>query len=238
MIGHNERIAWGFTTTTADVEDLFVEKIDPADPAAMTPQGSAPFGPGRKRSPCKARQPRRSRSAKPGMARCCRTPCRPGQPIGAMSWPGRDFLRRRPHRRGNVGHQPSRQLGRISRGDAANSSDRCRTWSTPMRTARSASSPRGGSRSARKGKGWIPAPGWTGEYDWTGLIPFEALPSASNPLRVISSAPTTRSCPTATPISWPRLGMPNRAERIEALLAATPVQSPKPAPRSRPTRCR
>src|SRR5262249_10148746 len=29
VIGHNERIAWGFTTTTADVEDVFVEKLDP-----------------------------------------------------------------------------------------------------------------------------------------------------------------------------------------------------------------
>ena len=31
VIGHNSHIAWGFTTTTADVEDLFVEKIDPQD---------------------------------------------------------------------------------------------------------------------------------------------------------------------------------------------------------------
>jgi penicillin amidase len=44
VIGHNERIAWGFTTTTADVEDLYVEQIDPADPGRyLTPQGSAPF---------------------------------------------------------------------------------------------------------------------------------------------------------------------------------------------------
>ena len=32
VIGHNEKIAWGFTTTTADVEDLFIEKLDPSDP--------------------------------------------------------------------------------------------------------------------------------------------------------------------------------------------------------------
>ena len=44
VIGHNQHIAWGFTTTTADVEDLFVEKVDPADPGRyLTPQGSAPF---------------------------------------------------------------------------------------------------------------------------------------------------------------------------------------------------
>ena len=36
VIGHNDRIAWGFTTTGSDVEDLFIEKIDPADPGRIT----------------------------------------------------------------------------------------------------------------------------------------------------------------------------------------------------------
>src|SRR5204862_2341919 len=44
VIGHNDRIAWGFTTTGSDVEDLFIEKIDPADPGRyLTPAGSAAF---------------------------------------------------------------------------------------------------------------------------------------------------------------------------------------------------
>src|SRR6266446_4682845 len=44
LVGHNERIAWGLTTTTADVEDLFVERVDPDDPGGyLTPDGSAPF---------------------------------------------------------------------------------------------------------------------------------------------------------------------------------------------------
>ena len=44
VIGHNDKIAWGFTTTTADIEDLFIEKLDPKDPARyLTPDGSAAF---------------------------------------------------------------------------------------------------------------------------------------------------------------------------------------------------
>src|SRR5215471_8590083 len=44
LVGHNERIAWGLTTTTADVEDLFIERVDPTDPGRyLTPQGPAPF---------------------------------------------------------------------------------------------------------------------------------------------------------------------------------------------------
>ena len=29
--------------------------------------------------------------------------------------------------------------------------------------------------------GWVPVPGWTGEYEWTGQIPFEAMPQTRNP---------------------------------------------------------
>ncbi len=32
-----------------------------------------------------------------------------------------------------------------------------------------------------KGYGIIPMPGWTGEYEWTGWVPFDELPSAFNP---------------------------------------------------------
>ncbi|HTP08161.1 MAG TPA: penicillin acylase family protein, partial [Anaerolineae bacterium] len=34
-----------------------------------------------------------------------------------------------------------------------------------------------------KGDGQLPVPGWTGEYDWTGYIPFDNLPRAYNPPR-------------------------------------------------------
>ena len=32
IIGHNERIAWGFTNTGPDVQDLYIEKINPENP--------------------------------------------------------------------------------------------------------------------------------------------------------------------------------------------------------------
>ena len=44
ILGHNGRIAWGLTTSDIDVEDLFVERVDPADPARyLAPGGSLPF---------------------------------------------------------------------------------------------------------------------------------------------------------------------------------------------------
>ncbi|MHA2227010.1 MAG: penicillin acylase family protein [Candidatus Hodarchaeales archaeon] len=32
-----------------------------------------------------------------------------------------------------------------------------------------------------KGKGLVPVPGWTGEYEWIGEVPFEEMPHALNP---------------------------------------------------------
>ncbi len=31
--------------------------------------------------------------------------------------------------------------------------------------------------------GWLPVPGWTGEHEWDGMIPFEAMPRTSDPAR-------------------------------------------------------
>lgn len=40
VIGHNDRIAWGITNVEADVQDLYIEKFDPANPNRyMTPTG-------------------------------------------------------------------------------------------------------------------------------------------------------------------------------------------------------
>jgi penicillin G amidase len=39
IIGHNERIAWGFTNSNADVEDLYVEKFSAANPLEYSTNG-------------------------------------------------------------------------------------------------------------------------------------------------------------------------------------------------------
>jgi penicillin amidase len=44
LLGQNGMIAWGFTTTGSDVEDLFVETIDPQNPDHyLAPGGTLPF---------------------------------------------------------------------------------------------------------------------------------------------------------------------------------------------------
>src|SRR4029450_9170482 len=44
VLGHNARIAWGATNIDPDVQDLVLETIDPANPAAYLHDGaSTPF---------------------------------------------------------------------------------------------------------------------------------------------------------------------------------------------------
>ncbi|HTS14358.1 MAG TPA: penicillin acylase family protein [Candidatus Sulfotelmatobacter sp.] len=44
ILGHNAHIAWGFTNVNPDVQDLFMEKVDPADPARYEYKGQmVPF---------------------------------------------------------------------------------------------------------------------------------------------------------------------------------------------------
>ena len=44
VLGRTRNFAWGFTNTGPDVQDLFIERIDPDDPARyLTPDGSLPF---------------------------------------------------------------------------------------------------------------------------------------------------------------------------------------------------
>eukprot|EP01136_Pigoraptor_vietnamica_P038127 Opistho-1_new@107001 len=42
VLGQNERVAWGFTNTAPDVQDLYIERIDTNDPERYeTPHGWA-----------------------------------------------------------------------------------------------------------------------------------------------------------------------------------------------------
>jgi penicillin amidase len=44
VLGQTDHLAWGFTTTGSDTQDLFIETVDPANPKNyLTPSGSEPF---------------------------------------------------------------------------------------------------------------------------------------------------------------------------------------------------
>jgi penicillin G amidase len=69
--------------------------------------------------------------------------------------------------------------------------------------------------------GTVPVPGWTGEYEWQGYIPFEELPRAFNPpagfLASANNKVVSDDFPHFLGADW---SAPYRAERISDLLAA------------------
>jgi penicillin G amidase len=229
VIGHNERIAWGFTTTTADVEDIFVEKLDPADSGRyLTPQGSQPFNTRRETIFVRAAEPveiviRETRhgpvlsdvlpfgATEPGFVLAlAATFTIPDDRSAEALWEVNRAVDWRSFRaalekfvgpmQNMVYADVDGTIGFIAPG------------LVPIR---------------RSGDGWLPVPGWTGEYDWIGFIPFAALPSAINPLSGHFISANNKIVPDGYPYFLSRdWDLPNRAERIAALLTANPVQTP------------
>ena len=70
-------------------------------------------------------------------------------------------------------------------------------------------------------QGLVPAPGWTGEYEWQGYIPFDELPSVYDPPTGYIATANNKVVPDDYPYhiayEW---AAPYRAQRITDLLAA------------------
>ncbi|MCK7506227.1 MAG: penicillin acylase family protein [Desulfobacterales bacterium] len=73
-----------------------------------------------------------------------------------------------------------------------------------------------------KGRGLMPSPGWTGVYDWTGLLDTNVLPNLKNPPAGFIGTANHRTVPKDYPYilssSW---YWPERAERIIQMASAT-----------------
>ncbi len=229
VIGHNQRIAWGFTTTSSDVADLFIEQLDPADPARyLTPDGSAAFATSEETIAVRDAAPvtLTIRTTRHGPVLSDALPAgtvetgyvlalaasflveddRTAQALWeinrAADWNGfRTALR------SFVGPQQNMVYG-----DVAGTIGFIAPGRVPIR---------------KSGNGWMLAPGWTGDHDWTGFIPFDELPQASNPASGRFVSANNKIVPDRYPYFLSRdWDLPHRAQRIDELLAATPLQSP------------
>jgi penicillin G amidase len=229
VIGHNDHIAWGFTTTTADVEDLFVEKLDPADHGRyLTPQGSAPFVTRHETIQVRGAAPVELtvRATRHGPILSDALPPSTADPGYVLALSATFLV---------PDDRSPEALWRVDRAtDWASFRAAWRGFVGPMQNTVYADD--GGTIGfiapglvpiRRRGEGWMPAPGWSGEYDWQGFIPFDALPQATNPPSGHFVSANNKIIPDGYPYFLSRdWDLPNRAERIEALLAVTPLQTP------------
>ncbi len=224
VIGHNRRIAWGFSTTGGDVEDVFVEKVDPADPSRyLTEAGSVPFVTRQEKILVRGGDPVTItvRATRHGPVISDAGASKPVLALSATWLQGED---RTPQALWDMTH--------------------ARDWDAFHAALRPAVAPEqdivyadiagniGFLAPARipiraKGDGAMPVPGWTGEYEWTGFVPFEALPLGFNPPSGRFYAANNKIVPDSYPYLITRdWELPYRAERIGELLDAVPVQSP------------
>src|SRR3954451_23718194 len=229
LIGHNDRIAWGFTTTASDVADLFIEKLDPNDPGRyLTPEGSAPFKIRKETIAVRDAAPiaLTIRSTRHGPVLSDMLPAGTVE-TGYVLALAATFL---------TDDDPTAEA-LWSAGRAGNWQefrDAFRNFVAPQQNIVFADT--GGEIGfiapgrvplRRNGSGWLPMPGWTGDYDWTGFIPFAELPRGSNPASGHFVSANNKILPDTYPYFLSRdWDLPNRAERITELLAAAPLQSP------------
>ncbi len=221
VAGRTRGVAWGFTNAYLDDADLFVERVDPADSTRyLVPGGSEPF---RVR-----REVVRVRGGSPDTVRIRTTrhgpimtpvESRAGEELLALRW---------------VAHDPSTTaraiLGMNRARTAEEFLDALADFTDPHQNVVFADTAgtfgywlagrvpiRASGRPAL-----LPVPGWTGEHDWTGILPFDEHPHAVNPpsgFVVTANNRQTRDSLSllVSPGRWAR---PYRAHRIAELLRA------------------
>ncbi len=222
VLGHNGTIAWGFTNTGADTQDLFIERVDPEDPNRyLTPEGPAPF---------EVREERIQIAGAPPVALTVRV-TRHGPVISDLLPDAAAFGRDR---------LVALAWSALTEDDLALQAllavGKAQNWQQFVAALRDVGAPMQNIHYAdtsghigfiapgrvpirRNGDGRWPVPGWTGEYDWQGWIPFEALPQTTDPAAGVLFNANNRIVPADYPYlitgDWEA---PHRARRLAQLL--------------------
>ncbi len=213
IIGHNDRIAWGFTNNGADVQDLYVETCNPAAPDEYRVKGAW----------TKAQIIDETIHVK-------------GQPDEHLKV---SVTRHGPvvHREGDRAY--TLRWTATEPGGLANSYNwlgKARNWKEFREAMKRVWGPGQNAVYAdvegnigyvmaarvpirKKGHGEVPVPGDTDDYEWTGYIPFEQLPQALNPESgLIVTANARVVGPNYKPYLTDRWEEPYRTARIYDLL--------------------
>ncbi len=236
VLGQNEHIAWGFTNTAPDVQDLYLERIKPDDPAQyQTPEGWAVFESFTETIQVKggADVSLRVRATRHGPVisdsgnaqGLIGTADKPGYAL-ALRWTALDpdpgTL--------EAGLSFSRATS-VAEFIAASS-----TYIAPMQNMVVADRSghigvvSAGRVPVRKPdndlKGQVPSPGWDARYDWAGFVEPTQTPRETDPARGwIATANQRIHGPDYAHYLTSEWAVPYRMQRIEQLLAAKPKHS-------------
>jgi penicillin G amidase len=226
VLGRNDRLAWSFTTTNGDTQDLFVEKIAPDDPASyLTPNGRAKFETrdevirvGSEERKIRIRATRHG----PVISDVVKS-AGEGAPKGyvlALAWAA--LTEESTVARAGFALDRARNRAEL---DAAG-----RDFTAPHQNVVFAD--RDGHigfvaparvpvrRADNEAMGRVPVPGWIARYDWQGFLPYDRMPAVNDPRSgTIVTANNKITPPGYKPFISVDWFPPYRADRIEELLA-------------------
>ena len=227
VAGHNGHIAWGFTTTHSDTQDLFIERLAADNPGQyLTPDGPRPFETREETFEVRGEEPVRVTLRATRHGPVVSDLLGEGDGAGALLAPDTVVALAWPALRDD--DRSGEALYRINRARSWDDfTAAVRDWHSPQQNIVYAD--RQGSIGfaaparvpiRRRGDGRTPVPGWSGEFDWTGFIPFDELPIAVDPPDGDIVAANNRIVPDGYPhlltAYWPDH---YRARRIEEFLA-------------------
>jgi penicillin G amidase len=190
VIGHNRHIAWGITNAVSDVQDLYIERFNPLNPRQYEYQGKWEEAQivreeikvrGRKAVVVEEVRitrhgPILSNLAGEGAGRGDSAPAAVELPL-ALRWTGLEQC--------NV-------IAAVGKINLATNWEEFRAalydWDVPPQNLIYADREgnigyvmAGAIPMRARGQNLVPVPGWTGEYEWTDMIPFDELPQVYNP---------------------------------------------------------
>ncbi|MCO6415708.1 penicillin acylase family protein [Siccirubricoccus sp. KC 17139] len=226
VIGRNESLAWGFTTTTSDTQDVFVERLA-GEGSYAAPGGPLPFA--------ERREVIGLRGDAPVPLRVRET--RHGPVISDLdAEPPRDTVLAVAMANLAPGDTAAAGLQALNRARSLEAArEAAALITTPSQNLMVAEASPGGGRIGlfltgrtplrRAGDGTLPVPGWDGSHDWLGWVPFAELPHVVAPETGVLANANNRVAPPDHPVflahDWPADW---RFRRIGQLLGAAPRQ--------------
>ncbi|WP_139490381.1 penicillin acylase family protein [Brevibacillus dissolubilis] len=221
MIGHNEQIAWGVTNVNPDVQDLYIEKRNPDNPQQFEYNG--------KWLDAKVFQEEIKVKDKPSIPLEV-VVTHHGPIVSEVTGAEGDRPQEALALKWTV-YNPSNELDTFLRINQASNwqefREALKDYHLPAQNFVYAGTDgviayhaTGDVPIRAKGDGLLPVPGWTDEYEWTSMIPFDEMPELINPQSGFIATANNKIIGDPYPYhithSWSE---PHRAARIVEVLS-------------------